>query len=180
MNGRKEVKDKTKWLEPGDVDQPSSLNAPSQKSCISSVLIRLVPQLVSAAINLAVKLTSWHLIVWLTFASVAAGMSVWVCVGYNEVAGTDKTPDHIALIAAAVMTGPMVGPVANSAATGERQLAITVTAVLFCGLLISLLPFCLVKRPASKAILVLSWSGFVIMSALWFFSSMLSLAVHLS
>ncbi len=126
------------------------------------------------------KLTRWHLVVWFSLAAIAASVAVWACIRYNEVAGTDKTPDHIALIAAGVITGPMVGPIANPAATSERPVTMSITAVLCGGLLLSILPFRFVKRPVSRTIRALSWTGFVVMSAVWFLAALVSLGVYLS
>src|SRR5262245_48605756 len=52
----------------------------------------------------------WHLAVWLCLATAASAMTSYGCLQYNEIAGTDKTPRHIARISAAALGGPLVGP----------------------------------------------------------------------
>lgn len=126
------------------------------------------------------KLTTWHLLIWLCFAVMASALAVSTCLRYNKVAGTDKTPGQIAAIAAGVLAGPMVGQVANPAATGERAATLKITLVLFGGLLASLLPFCVLKRDVPKIIGTAAWCGFVLMSGLWFFGALVSLGLHLS
>lgn len=126
------------------------------------------------------KLTGWHLAIWLGLAACAAAMAVWSCLSYNEVAGTDKTPRHIAVIAVAVVTGPMVGPVANPGATGIRDFTVGLAWILAGGVVAALVPFVLVKRPVSNWWFGLAWGGFVVASVAWFFAGLVSLGIHLS
>lgn len=127
------------------------------------------------------KLTWWHLGVWLALAATAASLAHWTCREYNTVAGTDKTPGHMAIISAAVMCGPMIGPVANSGAgvQFERQ-AFWLTLILMAGQIASLCPFLLVRRPVSWPVLALCWLAFIGISAVYFFAALVSLALFLS
>lgn len=137
----------------------------------------------AAAPNLLMKtlrLTWWHLGVWFVFALLAGGVAVQACLGYNKEAGTDKTPGHIAVIAAAVVAGPLVGPVANPAATGIRASTWRLTALLGVGMLGVLVPFMVLKRPVSMLAFGVAWSAFVVASAAWFLGALVSLGVHLS
>jgi hypothetical protein len=126
------------------------------------------------------RLSLWHLGIWLGLAACAAAMSVSVCLSYNEVAGTDKTPGHIACIAVAVMAGPMVGPVANPGSTGFRSQTVGLTVVLGGVLLVSLSPFVFRKAPVSKPVFAVVWAGFVLASVVWFFGAIVSLGAYLS
>src|SRR5262245_40652789 len=74
------------------------------------------------------KLGHIHMAIWLAFAAASTGFAVHGCLNYNTIAGTDKTRGHIIQISAAVLAGPMVGPVANSAATSEIPAAWKATA----------------------------------------------------
>lgn len=135
------------------------------------------PQLFSRMKTL--RLSFWHLGLWLGLAACAAGVAVSACLRYNEVAGTDKTPAHIACIAVAVMAGPMVGPVANPGSTGFRPQTLGLTAGLASVLLVSLSPFVLRKAPVSKPIFAVAWAGFLLASVIWFFGALVSLGVYL-
>lgn len=126
------------------------------------------------------RLTYWHLGIWLLLAALAGGAAVRTCLVYNSIAGTDKTPGHIALIAAAMMGGPMVGPIANPAATGIRSFTFGLTLALFCGILLTLSPFVFVKRHVSTAVWTAAWSGFLVATCLWYLAALLSLGIHLS
>jgi hypothetical protein len=124
-------------------------------------------------------LSYWHLVIWLGLGAAASGLAVRGCLAYNTVAGTDKTPQHILRISAAVLTGPMVGPVANPGA-GERPMAWRWTAILFTALCLAAGPFLLVRRTVLLAVALISWIGFVAASVLWFFGAMISLVIFLS
>src|SRR5262245_808450 len=124
------------------------------------------------------RLSIWHLAIWCTFAVLAGATAVYACRNYNLIASTDKTPEYIALIAASVVTGPYVGPVANSAATDSRAFLPIWTGGLVIAQVLSLLPFIVVRRPGSMAIAITAWLGFSMASGLWFFAAMLSLAHH--
>jgi hypothetical protein len=82
-------------------------------------------------------------------------------------------------ISLAVLAGPMVGPVANSAA-GEASQARRWTAILFAVLCLANAPFVFVRRPVPISIALVCWTGFVGASILWFAGSMISLGVFLS
>jgi hypothetical protein len=123
----------------------------------------------------------WHLVVWLVLGTGAAVLAARACVQYNEVAGTDKTPKEIAIISAAVFTGPMVGPVTNPAAGEEwNQSALRWTIGLLIIVLLSLCPFLFLRRPVHRAVAVISWIGFVGASVLWFFAALVSMGMFLS
>lgn len=126
------------------------------------------------------RLSAWHLVVWCTLAALMAASAVQACRTYNSIAGTDKTPQHIAWIALAVVTGPYVGPVANPGATDVRDQLQYVTAALVLLQLASLVPFVVVRRPVHWTVVVLAWLGFVGATLLWFFAAGLSLGHHLS
>jgi hypothetical protein len=124
-------------------------------------------------------LSCWHLVIWLALGAAASGLAVRCCLQYNEVAGTDKTPQHILRISAAVLTGPMVGPVANPGA-GETPAAWRWTAILFTALFLAAGPFLFVRRIVSVVVALVSWIGFVAASVLWYFGAMFSLGMFLS
>jgi hypothetical protein len=108
------------------------------------------------------KLGYWHCTVWLGLGAAASAMAVSGCLNYNTIAGTDKTPGHIVQISAAVLAGPLVGPIANEGA-GEAPQARRWTAILFTVLVVAAGPFLFVRT-----------------SILWFFGAMISLGVFLS
>jgi hypothetical protein len=121
----------------------------------------------------------WHFATWLGLAAAASGMAVRGCQDYNTVAGTDKTPGHIVQISAAVLAGPMVGPIANPGA-GEAPQAWRWTAILLAVLLIAAAPFLFVRRAVPLAVALICWMAFVAASLLWFFGAMISLGIFLS
>ncbi len=128
------------------------------------------------------RLTWWHLGLWLGLAVVAGGLSLQACLRYNDVAGTDKTPAHIAVIAAAVLAGPLVGPVANPDASPFKLPPKVIAATL--GLLVvqglALLPFLVVKRAVSTPAFVVAWAGFILAAGIWFGAALVSLGIFLS
>jgi hypothetical protein len=125
------------------------------------------------------KLGHWHFAIWLALAAAASGLAVCGCLVYNLVAGTDKTPGHIVQISAAVLAGPMVGPVANPGA-GEYPQARTWTATLFTALVLAASPFLFVRRIVPLAVALICWTAFLAATILWFFGAMISLGVFLS
>lgn len=129
------------------------------------------------------RLTGWHLGLWLGLAVVAGSISLRACLRYNDVAGTDKSPAHIAVITAAVLAGPLVGPVANPNAASPFKLPPTVIAATL-GLLgvqgLALLPFLLVKRTVSTAAFAAAWAGFIVAAGGWFCAALVSLGHFLS
>jgi hypothetical protein len=125
------------------------------------------------------KLGHWHFAIWLALAAVATGLAVRGCLDYNVVAGTDKTRAHIVQISAAVLAGPMVGPVANPGA-GEYPQAWTWAAILFAVLLLAASPFLFVRRIVHPAVALICWIAFLTATLLWFFGAMISLGVFLS
>lgn len=131
--------------------------------------------------NITLRLSWWHLGVWLSLATVAGSLALWGCVEYNKVAGTDKTPFQMAVITGSVLIGPMIGPVANGGAGEqfERQ-AFWLTVFLMAGVVASLSPFLLVRRQVSRAVAALCWLIYIAMSAAWYFASLVALTVFLS
>ena len=129
------------------------------------------------------RLTWWHLGLWLGLAVVAGGISLRACLRYNEVAGTDKSPAHIAAITVGVLAGPLVGPVANPHSGSFFKAPPTVIAATL-GLLgvqlLALAPFLFVKRAVSTAVFAAAWTGFIAAAGLWFGAALVSLGVHLS
>jgi len=125
------------------------------------------------------RLTWWHLGLWLSLALVAGGIAVRACLRYNEVAGTDKSPVHIAVIAAAVLAGPLVGSVANPDGGGHGG-TILITALLAAGVFGALAPFTFVKRPVSRLAFGFARAGFVLVSVVWFLAALISLGIYLS
>ncbi len=128
----------------------------------------------------SLRLTRWHLIVWLTLAIVAATIAVRACFVYNHLAGTDKSPRHIAVIASAVLVGPMIGSVANPGTLYGPSWLIACTAALLAGLALSICPFLFVKRQVTPLACWFAWCGYMSMALLWFSSSILSLGYFLS
>lgn len=126
------------------------------------------------------RLSRYHLIVFVSFAAIAATIAVRACLIYNEFAGTDKTPLHIAAIALGVVMGPMTGPFANSGEIGGPPLLILWTVILFVGLLATLSPFAFIKRQVSPGLHVLAWGGYLLACLAWFSSSIVSLGHYLS
>ena len=112
-------------------------------------------------------------------AAAATGLAVHGCLDYNVVAGTDKTSAHIVQISAAMLAGPIVGPVANPGA-GEYPQAWTWTAILIAVLLLAASPFLFVRRIVPFAVALICWTAFLAATILWFFGAMISLAVFLS
>lgn len=125
------------------------------------------------------KLGPWHLAIWLALAAAASGLAVHACLGYNSVAGTDKTSGHMVQISAAMLAGPLVGPVANPGA-GERPQARTWTAILFTIWIMAASPFLFVRRIVPAAVALICWLAFVAATLLWFFGALVSLGVFLS
>lgn len=121
----------------------------------------------------------WHFASWLALATAATALAVHGCLDYNVVAGTDKTPAHIVQISAAVLAGPMVGPVANAGA-GEYPQAWTWTVILFAVQFLAASPFLFVRRIVPFAVALICWTAFLAATTLWFFGAMISLAVFLS
>lgn len=125
------------------------------------------------------KLGHWHFAIWLAWAAAASSLAVHGCLDYNTIAGTDKTPGHIVQISAALLAGPMVGPVANPAA-GETPQAWRWTAILFTILFMATCLFLFVRRIVPLAIALLCWMTFLAATILWFFGAIISLGVFLS
>jgi hypothetical protein len=124
------------------------------------------------------RLTWFHLYVWLVCWLFVGAITVKGLREYNQVAGTDKTPGHIALIVLANNLGAFCGPVANPGGTAE--LAHRFGWPSLAVLLLSLVPFLVVPVPLGRG-----WHLFVrllytLAVVWWFFTAIASLAVSLS
>lgn len=125
------------------------------------------------------KLSSFHVLTTGLIGAVAAGFAIAMCLDYNRIAGTDKTPLEIGRIAAGVFLGPLVGPIANPGA-GERVDAIVRTGILALFVISGAAPFLLVRRRVSTPAALVAWIGFLCGLLLWFLGALVSLAVFLS
>lgn len=152
------------------------------------IVTLLVGSLAAGALLLAVRRGTswkmlkpgwWHVAVWLVLATAATGMAANGCLQYNEIAGTDKTPVHIARISAATLAGPLVGPVANEGA-GEAPQARRWAAVLFAVWCLAAGPFLVVRRTVPWQVAAVCWAAYIAATVLWFFGAMISLGVFLS
>lgn len=123
-------------------------------------------------------LSIYHLVIWTLIGTATAAMTFWVCLEYNKIAGTDKTPFHIAQICVSVFAGPLVGPIANPGG-GRNSEVVQATAVLLGLILISLGPFLFVRRPVSWYLATAAWLVFTSVCVVWFMGSMISLAFYL-
>jgi hypothetical protein len=121
----------------------------------------------------------WHAAVWLVLSTAATGMAANGCLRYNEIAGTDKSSAHIARICAAMLAGPLVGPVANPGA-GEAPQARRWAAVLFAAWCLAAGPFLVVRRTVAWPVAAVCWAAYMAASVLWFFAALISLGVFLS
>ena len=133
--------------------------------------------------NKILRLTWWHFGLWLGLAMVAGGISLRACLRYNEVAGTDKSPAHIAAITVGVVAGPLVGPVANPSHSNPLRVppaVIAATVLLLGAQVLALAPFVLVKRAVSTAVFATAWAGFITVTCLWFGAALVSLGTYLS
>lgn len=126
------------------------------------------------------RLSRYHLIVWVVYWAIAAAIAERTCQTYNSVAGTAKTPQHIAAIAVGVVIGPKIGSFANSGTFGGGPSGGTIYSVLFVGLFASLSPFVFVKRRVSRLVYFLAWGGYLAACLAWFGSAILSLGHFLS
>lgn len=129
------------------------------------------------------RLTWWHLGLWLGLAVVAGVISLQACLRYNELAGTDKSPAHIVAITVAVLAGPLVGPVANPHPAELFKIPPTVlvaTLVLLIVQGMALTPFVVVKRSVPTALFVAAWVAFITASSIWFGAALVSLGYFLS
>ncbi len=132
------------------------------------------------AVGRSMRLSRWHLIVWLSFWVIAAAIAERACNTYNSLAGTAKTPQHVAAIVVGVVIGPEIGPFANSGTFGAGPSAVTIYSVLFFGLFASLSPFIFVKQRVSTIVHFLAWGGYLAACVAWFGSAVLSLGHFLS
>ena len=133
------------------------------------------PTLEGAGTNTTLKLTYWHLSIWLVMAAVAAAITFQACQVYL----TNKTPGKVAVTTVAVLAGPMVGPIANPYAGISRFTIVSMLIVSF-GVILALCPFVFVKRRVSNWGFAAAWSGFLVASAIYFTAAVVSLGTYLS
>jgi hypothetical protein len=131
-------------------------------------------------VSQTLRLSRYHLIVWVACWVIAAALAERACHNYNAVAGTAKTPQHIAAIAVGVVIGPKIGLFANSGTFSGGPSAVMIYSVLFLGLFASLSPFVFVKRQVSRFVHLLAWCGYLAACVAWFGSSILSIGHFLS
>lgn len=117
---------------------------------------------------------------WLACAALTATVAVRACLLYNEFAGTDKSPQHIAAIAVGVLAGPLVGPFANSGTLGAPPGTILLTAGLLVVVGASLLPFAVGVDRVSPWLRALAWCGYGAACVAWFGAAIVSLGIFLS
>ncbi len=132
------------------------------------------------AVRRSMHLSRWHVIVWLLSWAIAGAIAERGCATYNSLAGTAKTPQHVAAIVVGVVIGPKIGPFANSGTFGAVPSAVTIYSVLFSCLFASLSPFIFVKQRVSKSVHFLAWGGYLAACVAWFGSAILSLGHFLS
>ena len=126
------------------------------------------------------RLSRYHLIVWVICWVIAAGLAERACHNYNAVAGTVKTPQRIMAVAVGVVIGPKIGIFANSGTLSGGPSAVMIYSVLFLGLFASLSPFVFVKRQVSRVVHLLAWCGYLAACLVWFGSSTISIVHFLS
>lgn len=126
------------------------------------------------------RFTRYHLLLWGVLWILSGLIAIRVCITYNEIAGTDKTPQHIAAIAIGTVFGPMVGPFANSGNIGAPISVLVWTGALIATLVASALPFVWPQRPVARWIHGVAWCGFFVASAVWFGAAIFSLGYYLS
>lgn len=124
------------------------------------------------------KLTWAHLVVVGVLWLASAAVTVTGCLNYNRIAGTDKTPRHITIIAGSMPMGPLAGHVANP--SGGFRYGLRWFLILCPVPLLALCPFLFVRREVPLKTLVAAWIGFVAGMTFWFFSSVVSVGIYLS
>jgi hypothetical protein len=123
------------------------------------------------------RFSTWHLAIWGALAIIAMAIAWHSCLAYNKVAGTDKTPSHIARIVLAMNLGPYVGLIANPG--GDRRLLLRLAPIPSVLLVAGIAPFVLLRRPVPLPVAVSAWMVYVLGCFVWFASAVLSLAVFL-
>ena len=126
------------------------------------------------------RLSRWHLIVWMAFWAIAAAIAERGCNTYNSLAGTAMSPQHITAIVVGVVIGPEIGPFASSGNFDGGPSLVTIYSVLFLCLFASLSPFVFVKKRVSLIVLSFAWSGYLAACVAWFGAAILSLGHFLS
>ena len=126
------------------------------------------------------RLSRYHLVIWILIWAIAAAMAQRGCNTYNSIAGTDKTPQHIAAISVGVVMGPKIGPFASSGTFDGGPSWVSIYTVLFLGLFASLSPFVFVKTRVSRIVHTLAWCGYTAACVAWFGSAVLSIGHFLS
>ena len=128
----------------------------------------------------SLRLSRYHILVWVSFWVIAALIAERGCATYNSIAGTAKTPQHIAAIAVGVVIGPKIGPFASSGTFEGGPSGAMIYTVLVLGLFLSLCPFVFVKTRVSRIVHFLAWCGYIAACGAWFGSAILSIGHFLS
>jgi len=128
----------------------------------------------------SLRLSRYHIIVWVSFWMISAAIAERGCATYNSLAGTAKTQQHIAAIAVGVVIGPKIGPFASSGTFEGGPSGVMIYTVLFLGLFASLSPFVFVKMRVSRIVHFLAWCGYIAACVAWFGSAIISIGHFLS
>ena len=123
------------------------------------------------------KLTWAHLIVVGVAWVAAATMVVNSCLIYNDFAGTDKTPWHIAIVALSTPMGPLTGHLINP--SGGFAIGMKWFLILFPILALAVSPFLCLRREVGRTTHFVAWTGYVIGVGFWFFTSVVSVGMSL-
>lgn len=124
------------------------------------------------------KLTWAHLAVIAVAWAAAAGMTVNSCLIYNGIAGTDKTPRHIAVVAFSTPLGPLTGNLINP--SGGFAFGMKWFLILCPILVLAVSPFLFLRREVGRTTHVAAWVGYVVGVGFWFFTSVVSVGMSLS
>jgi hypothetical protein len=124
------------------------------------------------------RLTRWHVMLWLAMGGIAAWMARDICLNYNQIAGTDLTTPHMTRVCLSVYLGPLTGPIANPGAN-DWPLAWRWAIPLLAIQMATLGPFLISKNPVHPVLAVTAWLAFTGASGLWFFGALLSLGLFL-
>jgi hypothetical protein len=112
------------------------------------------------------------------------GLSLRACLRYNDVAGPDKSPAHIAAITVAVLAWaagqPGGEPGCLTVQAAPPKVILATLGVQGLALLPALLPFLIVKRAVSTTAFVAAWAGFISAAGIWFGAALVSLGIFLS
>lgn len=123
------------------------------------------------------KLSWIHLAIVGVFWLIAAGLTVNSCLISNGIAGTDKSPQHIALVAFSTPVGPLTGHLINP--SGGLTVGLKWFLMLFPILILAVSPFLFLRREVGRATQIAAWAGFIVGVGFWFFTSVVSVGLYL-